>query len=107
MGGGTELDRSVLPQAEVTFSLPVASPSLGGAGAAGNSHPSNSEGLRLLNLRQGVVAFKGVRDHLGQRLPQCAGQILHACQRGLVFAKFEFGDVGPIDLRPVGQLLLR
>ncbi len=36
MGGGTELDRSVLPQAEVTFSLPVASPSLGGAGAAGN-----------------------------------------------------------------------
>ncbi len=24
------------PQAEVTFSLPVASPSLGGAGAAGN-----------------------------------------------------------------------
>lgn len=35
MEGGTELDRSALPQAEVTFSLPVASPSLGGAGAAG------------------------------------------------------------------------
>ena len=36
MGGGTELDRSALPQTEVTFYLPVASPSLGGAGVAGN-----------------------------------------------------------------------
>ena len=35
MGGGTELDRSALPQAEVTFSLPVAFPLPRGNGDGG------------------------------------------------------------------------